>query len=553
MAITEVGSAAVPTGNPTTSFTVTIQSGCQANDILILSCTNRDATTAPSVTDNDTGGNTWTRFDGGTAKLTCWWKRATSGTASKTVTCSGFTGSSSGVLRCFRGVSLGVTPYENVSREANIAGNEVHAGITPTRNGCWVFLCIANTANDNAVTSPSTTSPGALSGAEKLSTGGSDCANHMACAQQTTAGATGNFTWAQTDGTTDSCVFDLLPAADALTAAQGSFSLTGQAASLAKSSQLVAESGSFALTGFAATLSKVYVFPAAHGAFSLSGIAAGLVASRKLTADQGTVTLTGIAAQLLAQRLLSAALGSFSLTGQAATLTHQGGAGNTLTAETGAFNVSGIAASLLAQRKITAAQASFALTGPAPGLVASRRLAAAQGAFTLTGFAANLSKVVVLTATSGSFALSGFAAGLTTQRQLTAAQAAFVLVGSNAGLRAGRLLLAAHGAFVVTGFAAALSITKTMLAAHGAYVLTGQALDLRHAALLVVAPGVFVLAGQAAELTYNATPPILDPTAGPIPGLPIHGYTVAVSSSAFASSAGASTFTPPAKSGSEIN
>lgn len=154
-----------------------------------------------------------------------------------------------------------------------------------------------------------------------------------------------------------------------------------------------------------------YTLTAAQGSFALTGNAATLTAQRRLTAAQASFMLTGNAANLTAQRLLTAAHGSFTLTGQDATLTPSGA--NTLTAATGSFALTGNAANLMAQRLLTAEQASFTLTGQAANLNHGYYLQAAAGSFALTGQAATLIKQSVLTGAHGSFTLTGQAATLT--------------------------------------------------------------------------------------------------------------------------------------------
>lgn len=92
MAISHIETT-VPGGNPTTSFTVTISASTLTDDICIVTAIHK-ATTNPTVTDNDTGGNTWALLEAvndGTRSYSVWWKRATSGTASKTVTVGSLT------------------------------------------------------------------------------------------------------------------------------------------------------------------------------------------------------------------------------------------------------------------------------------------------------------------------------------------------------------------------------------------------------------------------------------------------------------------------------
>jgi hypothetical protein len=194
-----------------------------------------------------------------------------------------------------------------------------------------------------------------------------------------------------------------------LTAAQGSFSLSGQAAGLKAARKLAASQGSYAL----------------------AGQAAGLKAGRKLVAAQGSYTLTGQAAGLKAGRKLSAAHGVYVLTGLDAQLVYSGGgAAYTLTAEAGSYALAGQAAQLKAGRRLAAGQGSYALAGQVAALKAARRLAAGQA----------------------SYALAGQAVALKAGRKLAAGQGAYTLTGQAAALRAGRLLAAALATYTLTGF-----------------------------------------------------------------------------------------------------
>lgn len=227
MAITFVNSA-VPTGNPTTSFTITIPT-VQTGDLLIFACTNRDATTTPSVADNDSGN--WVRKTSGSSKGGLWYRYATSATSGKTLTAGGttaFTGSCTGVLVVLRGAVTSGDPFDKYTLEDNASGNETHAGITPDFDGCWIGLAVHNDSNDNSVTNSATTSPGSLTeGNEKLSTGGSDCATSLRGLVQATKGATGNATWSQTDGTTVSQLFAVKPP-DTVTVSAAAPSFSGR-------------------------------------------------------------------------------------------------------------------------------------------------------------------------------------------------------------------------------------------------------------------------------------------------------------------------------------
>jgi hypothetical protein len=205
------GSASVPAGDPTTSFTVAIDAAVVAGDWLYLAFLSRDHTVGdalPTVTDDDTGGNTWASiYTSGQRQAHVFRKKATSATASKTVTVAGCIGSSSGVLKAFTN-TIGTT--SNLQSEANASGNETHAGFVATEGGSMLAGIVFNTADDNAVTSLSFATAGATTMTEKLSIGGSDCAvafGHVLA----TGSVSGDLTWTQTDGATISLVFAVLP------------------------------------------------------------------------------------------------------------------------------------------------------------------------------------------------------------------------------------------------------------------------------------------------------------------------------------------------------
>jgi len=282
-----VGTSTVINSNTTTSFTLVINSGVAAGNLLVLAAVNRDATANPTVTDNDVGGNTWTMLASQNAAtngaISVWWKRATANTASKTITVSGMTGSSCGGVTPFTGASIATTPTTGPFSgttpvgESNASGNEGQAEITTARAGSMVFLVVGCTSNDTLnVTTQAATDPSSLTERfEATSSGGSDCSISLASALKTTAGATGAFSWAQTNGTGASLAFALLPLLDSLDATTNqTYTVSGTAATLKRGYRLSSESGTFIETGSAASLSKP--LQAEPAAFVLNGIAAGL-------------------------------------------------------------------------------------------------------------------------------------------------------------------------------------------------------------------------------------------------------------------------------------
>ncbi len=262
-----------------------------------------------------------------------------------------------------------------------------------------------------------------------------------------------------------------------LTAAQGSFTLTGQTASLNKGYKLVAAQSSFTLTGQDIGLNKSYSLSAAHTTFALTGQTTGLEADRKLTAAQASFSLIGQATGLIAARELTASQGSFTLSGQAIALNK----GYPLSAQQGAFTLTGQALAFL------------------KGLV----LGLANGSFSLSGHAINLNKGYPLTAEHGAFSLAGQAIGLTASRLLTAAQATFSLTGQTVNLLRGYILSLAQGSFSLTGQALNFILGELLTASHTTFTLTGQALNLLKGSLLSAVSVSFVLTGQDATLTYT--------------------------------------------------
>jgi len=75
-----------------------------------------------------------------------------------------------------------------------------------------------------------------------------------------------------------------------ISAAKGTFTVTGRAATFPRSYALTAAKGTLAVTGQAARLGRFVA--AAAGSYALTGIAASLRATKKLTASAGTLTLT---------------------------------------------------------------------------------------------------------------------------------------------------------------------------------------------------------------------------------------------------------------------
>ncbi len=192
-----------------------------------------------------------------------------------------------------------------------------------------------------------------------------------------------------------------------LDAQPGTFTLTGQDATLSRTTSFDAQPGSFALTGQDAEL--IYTpaatnidFDAQPGSFSISGQDANLAVGRAINAQAGSFALTGQDATLLADGSINAEPGSFVITGQAATLT----ATKALSANAGSFTLTGQAATVATGRNLSAQAGSFSITGQDATLIYSspnQFIDAQPGSFAITGQDATLARNYSFDAQPGAF------------------------------------------------------------------------------------------------------------------------------------------------------
>jgi hypothetical protein len=110
-----------------------------------------------------------------------------------------------------------------------------------------------------------------------------------------------------------------------LVAQGGSYSYSGQSATLLKSKLLVASGGSYSFVGASVNITYtpaavVYTLTALGGSYSLTGQSATLRRNRNLTASGGSYSLVGANATLLRSKRIVASGGAYSLVGANATL-----------------------------------------------------------------------------------------------------------------------------------------------------------------------------------------------------------------------------------------
>lgn len=211
----EFKSAALGGTTTATVFTITLPTTA-LNDIIILEFTHRSTTaggifgtyTGPAFSSKVNQLYATSAFSGKTL-----YSRATGDHAGQTVSVSSLVNSCAGIVTVYSGAVTSGDPLSDatVVGEQNASGDETQGEITTGTDGAFVVLVVANSP-DVTVTSQTCSSPGnLLEKAERLSTGGTDTAIVHASAAKATAGATGSFTWAQTNGASGSWAYAIKP------------------------------------------------------------------------------------------------------------------------------------------------------------------------------------------------------------------------------------------------------------------------------------------------------------------------------------------------------
>lgn len=181
--------------------------------------------------------------------------------------------------------------------------------------------------------------------------------------RETTAGQ-GSRPVGFSSGTTDDraavhlAVRELVPRTE--TPIVGTFTLTGNQATLSRNLNLNVDAGSFALTGQPATLTRNLVLNAETGAFNLFGGQAQLLKGYNFVANTGIFALTGNPATFdiaTPAKVLLPEVGTFALTGNPVSFF----IGRNLLADTGVFSLTGNDATLTVARKLDSALGKFFL------------------------------------------------------------------------------------------------------------------------------------------------------------------------------------------------
>ena len=288
---------------------------------------------------------------------------------------------------------------------------------------------------------------------------------------------------------------------EVIVAAQGNYTLNGQASNLLWDHKMPAVQGSYALNGQPAITTKGFMTVAAQGSYALNGQIANLIRTHIMLGDQGSYLLNGQAANLLFGHLVNAAQGDYSLTGFAATLSRQ----VTIVGAQGSYTLTGIAADLLWNHLITAVQGNYAYTGFAADTRVGFTMEADQGSYLLNGQASNLLWKHLVFASQGSYALNGQAAVTVHDIPMVAAQGLYNLSGQAAILSRQVTIIGAQGSYTLSGFDANLLWNHLIAAIQGNYTYTGfDAITfVTTGETLTAVQGSYILTGQPVILTFS--------------------------------------------------
>lgn len=149
---------------------------------------------------------------------------------------------------------------------------------------------------------------------------------------------------------------------------------------------LTCNAGSYTLTGNSATLHLTKAIIGTAGSYAFTGNAANFLLNQVIDGNTGSYTFTGSNASFVLNQSLKADAGSYSFTGNSATFTYN------QTIYAGAF--------------------SFIFTGSAATLIKSSVVSCNAGSYTFTGHSASFTKGKSLVAQSGNYVFTGKSAQL---------------------------------------------------------------------------------------------------------------------------------------------
>ena len=369
-------------GNAGTTVTIPTH---QVGDLILIFAYRDASNTAPSTPAAGGTVPTWTLIGSDGANTNSTNFRYAVATATNT-TSGTWTNATDLICLVYRGARVGASAGTGANNTTTI--NYPALTLQRTDNSSWVVGVAGHkTATDVDL------APGTM---VNRASAGSESAGHDTNATVTT--------WASTNVTVNassayrSWVVELRDKTYDLPVDKGTFTLTGNAATLAKGVKLTADKGTFTVTGNAATLLQTHKTTVDAGSYALTGNNATLRRTYRVTADAGVYTVTGNDAGLLQTHKTIVDAGVYTLTGNAVTLTEAGGTTNyTLSVDKGTFTLTGNAAALLRTYRTAVDAGAYVVTGQPITFSRTRVLQVDRGLYTLTGRPANLGTPVTTT------------------------------------------------------------------------------------------------------------------------------------------------------------
>ena len=128
-----------------------------------------------------------------------------------------------------------------------------------------------------------------------------------------------------------------------------------------------------------------HTLTASSGSYTYTGQSATLARNRNLTASNGSYSYTGQSVTIARNRNLTASYGTYTYTGQTATITHSAVTNYQLTASAGSYTYTGQSATIARNRNLTANYGAYLYTGQSADLVKGRVLTASYGTYSIAG------------------------------------------------------------------------------------------------------------------------------------------------------------------------
>lgn len=206
-----------------------------------------------------------------------------------------------------------------------------------------------------------------------------------------------------------------------------------------------------------------YTLTAAQGSYTETGQSAGLYKGYLVLSNNGSFSEAGQVSDLKVSRILAFSQGSYTQTGQSANLNK----GVTMIASQGSYVESGQTASYGLARTIISDQGSYTESGQISNLLKTTIINSAQGNYTESGQLAGLFKGSGMIANEGNISLAGQSSSLLATRILALAHRLFNETGQEVALRFGYGLQGDQHVCVLLGKEASYKFSKTMSQSGG--------------------------------------------------------------------------------------